>query len=452
MNAPKMKKWFFRSLAAMGLLVVALPLMVLGPVDSQPYQEEAFYDLMLERIDTISPLPLGREEPPLLMGWARESLVPGQAWPMAGYGDRQGKPLAGVRDSVGVRAFVMEKGAVRAALVCADLLILPPEVSDQLRQRLPEIGWSFSQVYLTATHTHASLGAFAPGWTGEQFGGPYDPEAVTFITDAILAAIATAGKDLLPTVVGFAQQDMPSYTYNRLMGEFGRVDPWLRWMQFRRADSTQAVLATFSAHATCLPAGNMQLSGDYPGILTHELEADPRVDFAAFAAGAVGSHGPGFQHLDPEAQMDTLGKGLAHTILVNLDDVRMGAPSNLGILHLPLALRAPQFKVSENWRLRPWVFKQLVGESVPELQALRLGPVTWIGTPCDFSGELVQDLWPFSHPIIITSFNGGYIGYITDDRWYPVEHYETRTMNWFGPNGKYFTEIISRLISRWISS
>ena len=55
-----------------------------------------------------------------------------------------------------------------------------------------------------------------------------------------------------------------------------------------------------------------------------------------------------------------------------------------------------------------------------------------VGIPADFSGELVE---PIKKSIsnnklnlIINSFNGGYVGYITDDKWYDrddINTYET---------------------------
>ena len=48
---------------------------------------------------------------------------------------------------------------------------------------------------------------------------------------------------------------------------------------------------------------------------------------------------------------------------------------------------------------------------------------------------------------MITSFNGGYMGYVTKDEWYDEDLYETRTMNWYGPyNGAYFEELIEGII------
>ena len=49
--------------------------------------------------------------------------------------------------------------------------------------------------------------------------------------------------------------------------------------------------------------------------------------------------------------------------------------------------------------------------------------------------------------IVLTSFNGGYIGYITPDAYYDLKKYETRDMNFFGPyNGAYISEMLRLLL------
>ena len=41
------------------------------------------------------------------------------------------------------------------------------------------------------------------------------------------------------------------------------------------------------------------------------------------------------------------------------------------------------------------------------------------------------------------------MGYVTDNKWYEMNAYETRTMGWFGPqNGDYMSEVIERLIEK----
>jgi hypothetical protein len=84
---------------------------------------------------------------------------------------------------------------------------------------------------------------------------------------------------------------------------------------------------------------------------------------------------------------------------------------------------------------------------------LRVGNVLFTGMPCDFSGELtespIHDADGRHLNLIVTSFNGGYMGYVTRDDWYDLNAYETRTMNWYGPyNGAYLSEVITRLMAK----
>jgi neutral ceramidase len=121
------------------------------------------------------------------------------------------------------------------------------------------------------------------------------------------------------------------------------------------------------------------------------------------------------------------------------------------MVRIPLELGEAQFRVAQEWRLRPSVFHWMAGQDHPYLTALRIGSVIMLGTPCDFSGELSSGIDSLAHAkdfhTIITSFNGGYIGYITHDKYYEIDHYETRLMNWYGPgNGAYVSEAMQRLL------
>ena len=87
---------------------------------------------------------------------------------------------------------------------------------------------------------------------------------------------------------------------------------------------------------------------------------------------------------------------------------------------------------------------------------LRIGDLVIVGTPSDFSGELVgqieKSISNNELNLMINSFNGGYVGYITDDKWYDrtdINTYETYTMNWYGPyNGAYFSKLIKEIIKK----
>ena len=49
--------------------------------------------------------------------------------------------------------------------------------------------------------------------------------------------------------------------------------------------------------------------------------------------------------------------------------------------------------------------------------------------------------------VVITSFNGDYVGYVISPRYYHLESYEARVMSFFGPNlPDYFDEIIRTMV------
>jgi len=51
--------------------------------------------------------------------------------------------------------------------------------------------------------------------------------------------------------------------------------------------------------------------------------------------------------------------------------------------------------------------------------------------------------------LVVTSFNGVYIGYITHNKRYLLNTYETKTMGWFGDrNGDYMNEVVMKILSK----
>ena len=116
----------------------------------------------------------------------------------------------------------------------------------------------------------------------------------------------------------------------------------------------------------------------------------------------------------------------------------------------PVSLREPHLRLNEYIRIRPWIFNFILGDVTADIKILQLGDLLMIGMPCDFSGELVSEINHRGHSIIITSFNGKYVGYITKDEIYNKKVHEVEQMNWFGPyNGSYFTEIANELIKKY---
>ncbi|HCI15733.1 MAG: neutral/alkaline non-lysosomal ceramidase N-terminal domain-containing protein [Candidatus Marinimicrobia bacterium] len=442
----KVKKWILIVLSFLTCIVGIF----IQPVDRTHFLETNYFQVAETALDSLRTNTKSPQTLPIEIGWAKTNITPKYLTPLSGYGSRKDAIAVGAHDSLWARGFVFKNNNEKIAFVTLDALIVPPAVTQQLVERLPSIGYDLQHLYLTATHTHSSMGAWGNSFIGKRFAGEFDPEIVYQLTSDIITVIQEAEQNVSPASIGFVEYESSDLVTNRLVGERGIIDPWFRVAKFKKQSGEIALLTTFSAHATCLSSDELKYSRDYPGQLVDSLESLAGVDFAAFAAGAVGSHRPesgGFgQHDRTRWLAASLTKKVKHSSILLKDN----NPLEMVLFNVPL--RNAHWRITTNWRFRPWVFQWLSEDSPHYITALRIGEIVMSGTPCDFSGELIPEiqagLQNANIHLMVTSFNGGYVGYITKDSWYDLKEYETFIMNWFGPNnGQYFTYLIYNLVN-----
>lgn len=450
----KITFFFFKALGIFILLLVVFVGVNITTIDKTPYKEMPYYKATMQRLAQLKKQPVPKisaGSDSLKVGWSQADFTPRKPVHLAGYGDRYGNSV-GLQDSLRARAFVFDNARQKAAMVTIDLLIVPPSVLEAVHQRLASIGFSKDNVYFSATHSHNSVGHWGTKIVGRLLAGSYQQKIVDNIAQAIVTAIKQANKTKEYAKLGYAKLDAKEFVYNRLVRKKGIIDPWLRVLKIQQQSGKTAALFTFAAHSTCFASEQKPISGDYPNHVIRLLQKSPKLDFAAFFAGAMGSHAPvDVPGGNDYKQLDNISKKLSSLILSQLDSITLKAEKQLFMRSVKVDLRAPHVKIAENWRLRPWLFYALYGNYPSGITALRVGNLVFVGTPCDFSGELVPHFEAISQQrnfeTIVTSFNGGYVGYITDDKWYNVNEPETRDMNWFGPyNGAYFTEVIQKML------
>ena len=387
------------------------------------------------------------------VGWAKASLVPDFLAPMAGYGARKGQNYEGVNDSIWVRAVAFDNGINKSVYVSMDLLIVPPNLDrDKLLEGTP---FKDGEVYFTASHTHSSIGGFLEGIAGEIFGGKYEDKNLDFITLRTKEAIMKAYDNIEVAKIGYAPIFASDFITNRLVGDsIGTYDPYIRLIKIIKDNGESAAIFSYSAHATCHGHEQKKISGDYPGKLISMLEETKDIDFAVYGAGAVGSMSPRTFKKDGDSKVREISGGLYDRILPAFRSIGVKYENILKSQKYDIELREQSFKINSYLIVRPWLFKFLVGDTPKYISSLRLGDLIMIGTPSDFSGELIapieKSISNKELNLIVNSFNGGYIGYITDDKWYDrtdINTYETYTMNWYGPyNGLYFSILIKKII------
>ena len=432
------------------LLLLAVATMITTP-DKTPYKEMPYYAQWKENIGTVRKDTSGMPGQ-LQAGWSKVNITPASPTPTAGYGNRRGKLYTSVHDSVYVRAMVVDNGVTKAAIIAADLLIVPPTVIKLLQSRLTGKEVPFNNVYFGATHSHNSVGGWGTGISSLFFSGKYDPATVERLADAIFQAIVQAKAKLEPVELTYMESIDTVDIRNRLIGEEGEIDPEIRSAAFVTKSGKKAILSSYAAHSTVLNSKNIVLSRDYPGMLVDSLE-NGRYDFAMYMAGAVGSMGPIEKGSDDFDEVKNQAYGVQKALLSDSTTTEQSKSAILQSITLPLPMREPSPRLTMNINLRPWAFKKAFGEYPIFVKALRIGNMLMVGMPCDFSGELVAELDAYAKTkglnLLVTSFNGCYIGYITHDKHYDRDLYETKTMGWYGPyNGAYLQEVIKDIIDK----
>ena len=121
---------------------------------------------------------------------------------------------------------------------------------------------------------------------------------------------------------------------------------------------------------------------------------------------------------------------------------RIGYRDDIDVRFAGVPARMPpiQLRIGPGIRLSPLTARLLGLWRTGRVSALRLGPVTFVGLPVDVSGELAA-AWRAEADghLIMTSFSGGYAGYLSPDAYYGQLYdgdelaYETGIMSWTGP-------------------
>jgi hypothetical protein len=452
----------------LAVLVIAA-FVCLDTVDHRPYFREPYYNATKSRLDAqiqtnrlaTGDLVAGFGSARLTPTWnaAQDDPEKGQfrSIPLAGYGNRHGKPAQGVHDDVYIKTIALKVGDRVAVMVGADALIIPPEIAARAAGRLEsECGLKREQLYLGATHTHSSLGGWGEGLVAEAFAGGFQPGVRIWFSDCIVAAVKSALADIKPAGYGHGRFNSPELIRNRLVGSLGNVDPEFDYAVVRQEGGRVAVLGVFGAHSTVLPSGLMEFSGDYPGFWQRTVEQSTG-GMAMFLAGGVGSHSPvsggnGFEGAEK------MGKALGQSVLDRLAATPMTNRVTLGMIGLDVTLPSLNVRLSDGLRLRPWLAGKLIHASgVTFMQVLRLNDSVWISTPCDFSGELALGIKDFvgskGASAAVTSFNGDYVGYVVPSRYYHMDGYEPRLMSFFGPKvPDYFDELARSMALKLITN
>ena len=427
----------------LGILLL-LGIATLTTVDRSPVQDRSSYQSTFADLDSSAWSSSTSNY--WLAGWATINVTPDQPAELVGYSPRG--PYTFIQDSSHVKALSLSNGKSSIAWLNYELLIVHPGLAEKVRVGVRQAGISLDQLIFTATHTHSGMGGYMPGLAGTFAFGGYDERVVEQLVAGSVRALQSALANQDTVSISYKKTSVPDLVSNRFIKD-GPSDPFVRQMFLKRKDGKGATFLTYSAHATALSSKFMGLSGDYPAYLTQDLE-EHEVDFALFAAGTVGSHRPMAEGNTPEL-VEAYAEAISTRLSADTSKVALSGESLLRTSKVDIQLGEPQLRVTTNLRLRPWLFRSLLGEVPAYLDITQVGNILFISSSGELSGVFYKAWEALAQEkglhLVVTVFNGSYIGYITPDELYDAQYHEVREMNWFGPgNGKYFDRLIQEVI------
>lgn len=388
----------------------------------------------------------------LRAGAAKVEITPDvkvNAIPLGGYAARRDAPATGVNAPIFARAIVLAQGEKRVAVVSLDLCFLPRAIKAEVIKRLraAQSHLSPESLFLSATHSHTAPDPLAMH-TGNHFEEikhftRFDAKLLAFTADKIAEAIQKAEANLIPAKAGSLAELVPNLNRNR------RGDPTVdREMTVVGFVDMQgkaiANIVNFAAHPTLYDEKMMEISPDWPGVMTATVEKE-RGGICLFLNGAEGDATTlNATGSTPKERIESYGKKVAESGLALLSKVTPQAEPFLEAwtseLQLPprkpngwFLLAAAQLGATIE-QARGLV--QGIMPPTSTLTFVRLGDLLLMGVPCEPTGDIGIGAKErakragFPRPAIVALTND-WLSYCVTQKQYKAGNYEA-AMCFFG--------------------
>lgn len=425
-----------------------------------PYFQSEYYNETVSELERIRP-EVTEVTDSLYAGFSKKPIIPDMnelspgrkvkkpQIPIAGYGQLKTRYATGINDSIFVRSVAIRTGDQTSIIVSAEMLIMPPDIAELVLSKLEKEGISRNQLFFSATHCHSGIGGWGYGLMARLMAGKPDKQLVEWLASQIKHSVTEALADLKPAMYGSASFEAPDYTINRLTGKPEHNNTSFDYILFEQTGGRKAIIGTYSAHSTTTSGKNTLISGDYPGYWSRKIE-NTSADIALFCGGSMGGQSPAGKGREFESAA-YIGESLADSVNTNLGKVEMSSIVTKSSISLETMLPEYHFRMTERKNFTTRFSERLM--AAPEnvfLQAIKLNNLIWFFTPGDFSGEyailLRRLLSADGYRSVVTGYNGSYVGYIFPGKYFYLDHYEPRTMGWFGPYlGEYIFELMDRM-------
>jgi neutral ceramidase len=376
-------------------------------------------------------------------GTAKVNITPPiGAW-LSGYGSRN-KPSEGILDPLYAKALVLDDGQCKIAIVSADLLWVPLEMTSEIRQQVQEkLGIPPQNVMICGTHTHFApkIDRIAKDWP-DAAAAQIDESYVQVFKKRIFDSIMLADKDSRQVSLSVGKGQISEIVYNRRTKNpdgtvamtfnlppaspdltFGPVDPELCLL---RADDPNGALVAAVVNYACHPVSGdpirdkfYYISADYPAYTAQVVEQAEGGN-CIFLLGTAGNINPvRLNRTHPRMQT---GKALGGAALRYLQFTQPCGDVKISALKQPISLPLKKDLPPER--------KLSVGKDAEtqntEVQVLRIGDVYIVGLPGEVLVEIGLEIKAKAgiENLFVVSLANDAVGYVCPRAAYKEGGYE----------------------------
>jgi len=219
--------------------------------------------------------------------------------PLGGYGDRNGAPATGIRDTLNAKCLVFDWNGAKSALVTVDACSVPLCVVQESLQKAGIEGLTVENVLMPASHSHTGLEGFSMdrrNIAGNPHIGVFSDPVLNFVTDRIAQGLKKAASSLEPVVASSGSVDLPGMNRNRRGDSF--TDPGLTVVRLDAGGKPLAVFVNFTAHGTFVGPEEMLVSAEWAGQMQRTVEELIPGVTCMYSNGAEGDQSP----VEPKAE------------------------------------------------------------------------------------------------------------------------------------------------------
>lgn len=242
---------------------------------------------------------------------------------MLGYG-MYAQKIEGIETPQYARAFVVEQDGSKVAFVCADICFSTNYLKDRIIQQLqinhPQLGYTETNVMITAQHTHSTAGGYTQHLAYNFTVPGFQEDVYLRYANALVRAIVLADQDLKPgnihhhtgtfdkdAEVGF-NRSVRAYNQNPevdvrvpMKKRHLAMDRSMKMLRFDDAEGAPiGCFNWFGVHTTSVPNRNRKICYDNKGYAAEALEGKLKEEYnspnfvAGFAQDAAGDISPNF--------------------------------------------------------------------------------------------------------------------------------------------------------------